>query len=80
MEEEGNGSGDAAEGGGEERETEGGRVDREEPAGGGGEWEKGLLPGSGEDAWIQGCVGGAVSGDDDILDKPHGDTGGDAGT
>ena len=47
--------------------------------GAGGEGEEGILSGGGAEVGIHGGVGGAVSGDDDVLGEPDGETGGDDG-
>ena len=41
--------------------------------------EEGILSGGGAEVGIHGGVGGAVSGDDDVLGEPDGETGGDDG-
>ena len=52
---------------------------RRDPARVGGEGEEGILSGGGAEVGIHGGVGGAVSGDDDVLGEPDGETGGDDG-
>ena len=61
----------------EERGTEGSRAHGQGPAGIGGEWEDALLPDSGAEIGIHGCIRGPVSGNDDLLGEPDGKTEGD---
>ena len=58
-------------------ESFGGKV--EEPAGAGGKGEEGILSGGGAEVGIHRGVGGTVSGDDDVIGEPDGQTGGDDG-
>jgi len=58
-------------------ESLGGKV--KEPAGVGGEEEEAILSGDSAEVGIDGGVGGAVSGNDDVAGEPDGESGGDGG-
>jgi hypothetical protein len=54
-------------------------VRKDGPAGTGGDGEQGIMSGRGAQVGIFEDVGGVVSGDDNIIGKPDGETGGDDG-